>query len=377
MSSGVEIVAEAGRLRELSEGWRELAVERGNAFLTPEWYLAWLEVYGADAAPALAVRHGPGGALAGILPLAASGRRPLRRLGFAGSRLGDLFSPLDRDSDRELATAALARLRDRGERGALVLERVEAGAEWIDGLAAAGEAVTELRHLRGVLPEVELGGATWDEYLAGRSRNLRSQLGRRQRKLEREHRVAFRQTDGARLAADMDAFFALHRGRWEARGGSGAIDDRSAAFHRKFSRAALERGWLRLWVLEVDERPAAVWYGWHVGDRYSYYLAGFDEAYARYSIGMLLLAHTIRHAIEEGAAVYELLLGTEEFKLRFATGERQVRTVIVSAPRHPLRWAALAEDRLRGTLDRFEPETRERLKRPLKVLARRIPGAGR
>ena len=130
-------------------------------------------------------------------------------------------------------------------------------------------------------------------------------------------------------------------------------------------------------MLEVDERPAAVWYGWHVGDRYSYYLAGFDEAYARYSIGMLLLAHTIRHAIEEGAAVYELLLGTEEFKLRFATGERQVRTVIVSPPRHPLRWAALAEGRLRGTLDRFEPETRERLKRPLKVLARRVPGAGR
>ena len=73
----------------------------------------------------------------------------------------------------------------------------------------------------------------------------------------------------------------------------------------------------------------------------------------------------------------ELLLGTEEFKLRFATGERQVRTVIVSSPRHPLRWAALAEGRLRGTLDRFEPETRERLKRPLKVLARRVPGAGR
>ena len=64
----------------------------------------------------------------------------------------------------------------------------------------------------------------------------------------------------------------------------------------------------------------AGWYGWRVGDRFSYYQAGFDPAWSRYSVGFLLLAETVREAIAEGAAEYDLLLGDEAFKARFATG---------------------------------------------------------
>jgi CelD/BcsL family acetyltransferase involved in cellulose biosynthesis len=104
-----------------------------------------------------------------------------------------------------------------------------------------------------------------------------------------------------------------------------------------FAGAAFRAGWLRLWILEVDGRPAAAWYGWHLGGRYAYYQAGLDPDWSSSSLGFLLLARTVRAAFEEGAEVYELLAGAEGFKRRFATGEEEVETIVVSRQGRPER----------------------------------------
>ncbi|MDX6582332.1 MAG: hypothetical protein QOI10_1516 [Solirubrobacterales bacterium] len=376
MSDGVEILTDSERLTEIAGQWRALAVSRANAFVTPDWFSAWMSVYGGDATPLVVVRRDGSGELAGVMPLVAAGWGRSRTLRFAGAALGDLFLPLDRDSESELAVAALRALRAGGEDGALILDHVEADSAWVQALAQQGEVVTHLSHLDEVLPEVEIAGLSWEQYLGERSRNFRSQLGRRRRQLERDHDVVFRRSDAARLAADMSAFARLHRDRWAGRGGSGALDQTSTAFHSLFSAALLEQDWLRLWIVEVDGEPAAAWYGWRIGDRYSYYLAGFDETYADYSIGTLLLAHTIEDAIASGCSVYEMLLGSEPFKRRFATGERQVTSVILSSRLHRARLAALGAAAARRATDRLGPSARARIKRPLRALADRLSPRG-
>ena len=60
--------------------------------------------------------------------------------------------------------------------------------------------------------------------------------------------------------------------------------------------------------------------------------AGFEPAWSRYSVGFLLLAETVREAIAEGAVEYDLLVGDEAFKARFATGERLGSTVLLAPP---------------------------------------------
>ena len=78
------------------------------------------------------------------------------------------------------------------------------------------------------------------------------------------------------------------------------------------------RGWLRLWLMEWDGEPVAAWYGWRVGDRYSFYNAGFDPGRSKLSPGMVMLATVIRSAFEEGAREFDFLLGDEAYKARFA-----------------------------------------------------------
>ena len=119
--------------------------------------------------------------------------------------------------------------------------------------------------------------------------------------------------------------------------------------------------------------PVAAWYGWRLGERYSYYLAGFEPRWSDASVGLLLLAHTVREAIEEGAVEYDLLLGEEAYKQRFATASRPIETVILTRAFHPMRLVARAEATLWRAHRRLPPRIRERSRSLLGGVRRRLP----
>ncbi len=176
---------------------------------------------------------------------------------------------------------------------------------------------------------IAIDGLTWDDYLAQRSSNFRSQVRRKERKLIRDHGLTYRLSDDpARLDRDLDTLFALHRARW-AEEGSGAMDGAREAFHRDFAPQALDRGWLRLWIAEADGQPVAVWYGFRFGGADWYYQFGRDPEWDKTSVGLVLLAHTVREAIADGQREYKLLRGGEGYKDRFATGDPGLETVAV------------------------------------------------
>ena len=128
----------------------------------------------------------------------------------------------------------------------------------------------------------------------------------------------------------MASLFLLHEERWGDEG-SGAFDSVRQAFHLDFARAALERGWLRLWIAEIDGRAVAAWHGFRFGGSEWYYQSGRDPEWERSSIGLVLMAHTLRAAIEDGMDSYRLLRGGETYKERFATGDVGVDSVAVPA----------------------------------------------
>jgi CelD/BcsL family acetyltransferase involved in cellulose biosynthesis len=376
MGPGFLIAESRDDLAIVAEEWRALAESEANAFLTPEWFDASLATYGDSATPFVAILRGQGEAVEAIAPLVREGEGARAAIRFAGSSLGDLFFPaaIDESKRNELSEKLGKELVRRRDWGALVLENVPEDAAWVDAFSAAGLKATRLPHRDEVLPRASMGGIDWDGFLAARSRNFRSQLGRKQRGLERDHDVVYRLVSKEEeLSGALDSFERLHHARWDARGGSQALTERSREFHARFARAALERGWLRLWLLEVDSEAVAAWYGWRVGGSYAYYLAGFDPSWSRRSVGLLLQAQTVRAAIEEGAATYDLLLGGEEYKARFADGEDRVCTYTVARKLSKARMLAQAEVLARSGADRLSPELRAKLKERVGGLARRAP----
>ena len=133
----------------------------------------------------------------------------------------------------------------------------------------------------------------------------------------------------AELDADFDTFFRLHDERWDERGGSSSATPRSRRLiQRSFAAAALERGWLRLWIAEADGEPPAAWYGWRIGERYCYSLSGSRRSTSARALGTVLLAHTIEQAAAEGARIYDMMWGDEGYKKRFETGRREVDDLV-------------------------------------------------
>jgi CelD/BcsL family acetyltransferase involved in cellulose biosynthesis len=136
---------------------------------------------------------------------------------------------------------------------------------------------------------------------------------------------------------------------------------------RRFAAATQELGWLRLWVAEADGEPAAAWYGWRIGDRYCYALAGFAARYEQAGLGGVMLAHTIEAAAAEGAATYDLMWGDEEYKKRFETGRRNAGTWLIGGSL-PTRTAISAGVHSVQALEALPSGVREPLRRARRAL---------
>lgn len=322
-TAGVEI-HRAATLEELRDGWDELAEGAGHPFGTWEWVSAWWRTYGAGRELFLHSVRDAGGRLAAILPLHAAGRAGVRVGRFIG--YADLHSPLCAEADRPLAAAALRGLLGAGpDRCAvLLLERMPGEQHW--GELLGGSLVKTDSD-----PVLALGGRSWEEYEASLTSKLRKRSRYQQRRLARDHDLRFELcTDPADLERAMDDLIALHELRFGATS-TGIFSGDRADLQREIAAAALDRGWLRLWIERLDGRPAAAYYGIRYAGSEFFFQSGRDPAFDRLSVGSVLLMHVLRDACEAGVGDFRFLAGDESYKLRLADEERFPETRLLAA----------------------------------------------
>lgn len=366
MPAGPEpLIEPIADLAEVRGDWNRLAELTGNVFATWEWAETWLAHLAAGGKPAVAVSRGSDGRVVAVLPLYVARASPLRLVRFLGAGPSDELGPVCAPPDQSVASDAL-RLHVEatlGGAGLFLGERVR-GEHHLDARLGA----VTLR--RAPSPALPMDGRTFDDYLAGRSRNFRDQVRRRERKLARTHKLVYRlSNDPDRLADDMRVLMRLHEARW-SKGRSSAFSGARAGFHLEFARRALERRWLRLWTMELDGRPVAAWYGLRFAGVDFYYQAGRDPALDRLNVGFVLLCHTIRAAFDDGMREYRFGLGGEAYKDRFSEVDPGLETIAIPAGiRGRLALSGLSaglhtQDRARPVLRRWRTagvEVRQRL----------------
>lgn len=295
---------------DLRPEWAELANETGNVFATPEFHECWWKHFARGRRAATYAVRDDTGRLTGVIPLYEWRRLPIAVARFPGHGAGDELGPVAREGDLTAVAGALRSVAPR----LVVCEHLR--PEWTRAVGGRVLAQEESPVLR------LMGFDGWDDYLASRSSNFRQTVRSRERRLARAHDVRFRLADDDSLERDLDTLFRLHRARWRRPSTFGARE----TFHRDFARVALAAGWARLVVLELDGAAAAAWYGYRFGGADSYYQSGRDPERERESVGLVLLAHTVRAAIEAGRAEYRFLRGGEPYKFRFTDDRSVVQT---------------------------------------------------
>jgi len=363
-----EPIRDVRGLLALRPHWDELLEASGsnNPFLTFEWLHAWWTHLGRHGA-LRAIAAWSDDRLVAVAPLMtarAFGWLPRLEFlggGHAGSDYLDVIVRRGYEADvlREMTTIVA------GWGSTLRLDHVLEGSQaacLADALHAHGW--TRETTPNGVCPVIDLAGHTWDSYLATRGPAHRANVRRRMKALQQQCNPSFERVtaESARHAA-LSALFGFHESRFRTRGGSSAFLTPSLRdFHHEATARMLDRDRLRMYVLRIDGEAAAVMYGFACDGRFYFYQHGFDDRYRDRSIGLVLMALTVRAALDEGMHTFDLLWGAESYKSLWASDAVHLHRIHLFPPH------------LGGMLHRGAVEARHQLG----TLARRVlPGNSR
>lgn len=341
----LDVIRDTESFRELRGEWTELLQDSpcNNLFLSWEWMFTWwTRLAGKRALNLITVRRDD--QLIAIAPLAllpSHYRRmmPFRMLEFiaSGSVGSDYLSILIRSGHEE---EALREIGTHLTNTNMMLEfvRVEKSSFLMINMAlqlrqSGWECISLTTNY---CPYVKLSGLTWDSYLESLHRGHRQDVAKKLRKLHKDYTVRFElaSTEAGRAEA-MDIFLKLHLDRWADQGGSTAFNKKElVVFHSELSRLCLERGWLRMYTLYLNDVPASSLYMFSYNDVFYYYQAAFNQEYYKYSLGMLTLSMGIKAAIVEGMREFDFLHDDEEYKYLWAREERELIRLDLYPPRN-------------------------------------------
>lgn len=101
---------------------------------------------------------------------------------------------------------------------------------------------------------------------------------------------------------------------------------------RKQMIAAAEGGWLRIYILSIDEKPVAFWVGTLYNGCLEADYAGYDPAWKRFSPGIVLFLYIIEDLHDQDVRTADLGWGDTQFNQCFGTTRHVEAQVRIYAP---------------------------------------------
>ena len=330
----IECITSSWGFTSLRPEWNALlrASASDSPFLTWDWlHTWWTHLGGSSRLRIAAVRAGQ--ELIALAPfritegrVAFLSRLDMLGTGEAGS---DYLDVIVRRGWEAEGLRALVRFA-RSENATLRIGHLAPAAaafELADLLVADGWTASTAPD--GVCPRIPLAGHTWDSYLATLGSSHRANVRRRFKALGQKFSMRFELvTTEAQRREALAALMTFHERRYVGRGGSTAfMTSALRAFHDEATKRALDRGWLRMFVLRVNDALVAVMYGFMYNRRFYFYQHGFDDQYQQHSIGLVLMGLSVRAAIDDGADEFDMLWGVEPYKWLWARETRELRKI--------------------------------------------------
>ncbi len=315
------LAAEVDAPPDLTPDWLQALVDTGRASIDTTW-VAW------------ACRDGR---LRAVWPF----RLGLRR------KFGLQFRVLESLQNLECHHAGFMHAADDTDAATALLQAIrESGLDWdfieiararrdsdiaqhfTQGARAGGHGVAIHDHDNGP-PYLDLL-SSWSDYLAGQSANFRSNLKRRQKRLQEAGRFEIRHYD----SASRDAFFALmleiERHTWKhAQGTSIAAQDWELALYQRVLALDQDRYKFIGLVAMLDDQPLAHYLLIRHGDDMLGLKHSFHEGFAKLSPGTVLKAHALEQAYAMGCRRFDFLGNAEDHKLLWTQVAAMHRTLRV------------------------------------------------
>jgi CelD/BcsL family acetyltransferase involved in cellulose biosynthesis len=320
-----------------SRPWRGLEAAASGLTSHPAWLDACVDAFGARRTVVL--HAGPAERPAGVGLFERRGwGRCLRPLGEAElSEPADLLA-VDDEAREEIA----ARAAEAGR--ALAFARLPAHSGTLGAVRRAWRrsGVVLVRPRPGT-PRVAFD-AGWTGPEAGLSSRRRGDLRRARRRAEEAGglEVVVHAPHADTLAAPLAEALDVESRSWKGQVGAAILQDPlRGGFYQALAERAAAAGLLRLAVLRIGGRPAAMQFAAVCADAWWLLKVAYDPEFARCSPGQVLACETIAHAAAQGLSSYEFLGRPEPWTALWANQEAAVVS-LVAYPWRPRGLALLA-----------------------------------
>ena len=365
-------------LAEHEAAWDALAVGCGRPYSAPAWMLAWWRHAAPRDASLRALVITEAGQLVAIAPFYVRDTAIGPTYELLASGVASGAEPLAVPGREEEAAHAFAdALADSLPAPAAIhFDRLPSGSPWPELFRrtwpGAVRVITEETIAR---PTLDLSYADFETYIAWRkSAKSRAKLRSRRRTLE-ERGARYRLlTTREEVEHGLAEFARLHYGRWDDRGGSGALDAQIERMLADVAAELLDSGRFRLFVIDVGGRVISAQLFLAAGGEVSYWLGGFDEDWARFAPGIQTVLAAIEDAFERGDRRLDLGPGAQDYKQRLADGEQALEslTLVTARRRYPMARALQVGRSAREHLSEWVPEP---AKRPVRLMRKVVKGA--
>jgi CelD/BcsL family acetyltransferase involved in cellulose biosynthesis len=376
MSVRGELVDDPARLAAHVAAWDELAVAAGRPYCAPAWMLAWWSELAPPAARLRVALAHDGENLIGVAPCWSDPAAGPERLRFLAAPMcsptGPLAVPGREPQVAEVLAGALAGASPAPR--LLVLDREPTDSPWPELFARAwpvGRGVAARIAETVAAPAVSLNGFdAFDDWLAARTRNFRSQARQGRRRLSEAGATCRQLVEPSEIAAALPDLARLHHMRRDPRGGSTVLDEGGLRMLAVAAEELAPAG--RLWISQVagpDGTVAALLFV-AAGGTGAYWNGGFDDAWGRSRPGLQALLLAVEESVRRGLRELDLGPGDQHYKGRLADRRRELASVSLRPrdARYPLTAARLAPSDLSARLRRdLSDEQKARIRRVLRL----------
>lgn len=184
-----------------------------------------------------------------------------------------------------------------------------------------------------------LSGISAQAYFDSRPSRLRNTIGRKMKKVQKEHGLEFRlYRHGVELQKGLEDYQIVYQRSWKE-------PEVYSEFIPHLLRKAANDGSLRLGILTIGEQQPVAAQIWLLnGKRTTIYKLAYDERYAQLSVGAILTKLMFDHVIDVDHVVeVDFGAGSEAYKLEWMSACRQVVALIAFNARSP--WGLFAAAR--------------------------------
>ena len=178
---------------------------------------------------------------------------------------------------------------------------------------------------------LEVAGKTFEEYFQTRPSQLRNTARRGRKKLEAQNlQIEVYTQNSPELEAAISNYEAIYNSSWKQ-------PEPFPSFIPELCRMTAARGWLRLGVLSLGDKPVAAQI-WFVKDgTASIFKLAYIEEYAKQTVGTVLTTELMRRAIDEDKVeIVDYLSGDDPYKKDWMTHRRERRGIIAFSQRRTL-----------------------------------------